>query len=87
MQVVDLLLQDAFAHCTLNWSVAACAYICTEDVFPHRRLMQLAKGFAEEHKCLGHSAKSYTDKVMLAHCATVVSEWVARGTAHTIGEF
>ena len=39
--------------------------------------MQLAEAFAEEHKGLGHSAKSYTDKVMLAHCATVVSAWLA----------
>jgi len=39
--------------------------------------MQLAEAFAEEHKSLGHSAKTYTDNVMLAHSATVVSVWLA----------
>ena len=61
----------------LHGPYTACAYICTEDVFPHRRLMQLAEAFAEEHKSLGHSAKTYTDNVMLAHSATVVSVWLA----------
>lgn len=61
----------------LHGPYTACAYICTEDVFPHRRLMQLAEAFAEEHKSLGLSAKTYTDNVMLAHSATVVSVWLA----------
>ena len=52
---------------------AGAVYICTEDVFPTRRLQQLTESFSKEHSCNDLTAKHLSDNIFVEHVATVVS--------------
>ena len=54
-------------------SLLGAVYVCTEDAFPNKRLHQLAKAFAENHGCLGYSARRLSDGIFVEHAATIVS--------------
>lgn len=50
-------------------------YICTEDVFPNKRLQQLTESFSQYH---AHThpkltAKYLSDNIYIEHVATIVS--------------
>jgi DNA-repair protein XRCC3 len=50
----------------------AAMYISTEDVFPHKRLHQLAPRFLVKHRGLFTNESSLTDKIYIEHAATSV---------------
>jgi len=45
-------------------------YMCTEDTFPHKRLKQLAEGFARQHH---KTPQELSDNIFVEHSATIVS--------------
>ena len=48
-------------------------YICTEDVFPSKRLRQLTEFFVQDHSKLKLTAKNVSDNIFVEHTATIVS--------------
>ena len=48
-------------------------YICTEDVFPSKRLRQLTEFFVQDHSNLKLTAKNVSDNIFVEHVATIVS--------------
>ena len=60
-------------------------YICTEDVFPNKRLQQLTESFGQYH---AHThpkltAKYLSDNIYIEHVATIVSlSWAQAACIH-----
>lgn len=48
-------------------------YVCTEDAFPNKRLLQLSNSFARKYSHIGLTANHLTDSIYIEHAATIVS--------------
>lgn len=61
-------------------------YICTEDVFPNKRLHQLTESFSRYHT-QSHpklTAKYLSDNIYIEHVATIVSwSWAQAACVYT----
>lgn len=78
---------------TANVSVPECmftgaVYICTEDVFPNKRLQQLTESFCQYHTHTHPklTAKYLSDNIYIEHVATIVSSsWAQAACIHLMG--
>ncbi|KAL5463405.1 hypothetical protein EMCRGX_G032298 [Ephydatia muelleri] len=46
-------------------------YVCTEDAFPNKRLLQLSNSFARKYSHIGLTANHLTDSIYIEHAATI----------------
>lgn len=46
-------------------------YVCTEDAFPNKRLLQLSESFAARHSHIGLTTRRITDNIYIEHAATI----------------
>ena len=46
-------------------------YVCTEDAFPNKRLLQLSNSFARKYCHIGMTAKQLTDSIYIEHAANI----------------
>ena len=54
-------------------------YICTEDVFPTKRLQQLIEVFSQKHRL---ATQYLSDNIFVEHVATIVSPYYLNCTMY-----
>lgn len=68
----DVLLAYAMDHTFVIYVHTGAVYICTEDVFPNKRLQQMTESFSQD-QAHEFTAKYLCDNIYVEHVATIVS--------------
>ena len=55
-------------------NISGALYICTEDVFPNKRLMQMLHFFKQKHASIGIDCSRFSDNIFIEHAADLVSQ-------------